>query len=156
MAGEANEGQRLEAMRAASVVVLRRDAVLMIERARPPFQGLWSFPGGRSEPGETEEATARRELTEETGLTVGALVRLGAFQPAPDVSPLVLTVFGTRAGTGAPRAGDDALQATFLPFSHVLTRPTTAGAAGWIGRALLALSDPPLLNDQRLTSQPRR
>ena len=64
---------------AASVIVLRRDSVLMVERARPPFQGLWSFPGGRSESGETVEATARRELFEETGLTVGPLLLLGAF-----------------------------------------------------------------------------
>lgn len=135
---------------AASIVVLRRNSVLMVERGRAPFQGLWSFPGGRAEPGEDAEATARRELLEETGLRVGALVRLGAFQPAPDVSPLLLTVFAARARPGDlrpgdPRPGDDASRAEFVAFHAVLARRRTAGSAGWIARALLALSDPPLL-----------
>ena len=129
----------------ASVVVLRRDAVLMVERGRPPFEGLWSFPGGRAEPGEDTVTAARRELLEETGTTVGNLVRIGAFRPAPDFSALRLTVFAARAGAGEPRAGDDALQAEFVPFGAVLTRRATPGAPAWIARALVALSEPPLL-----------
>lgn len=136
---------RATAADAASVVMLSRDGVLMVERSRPPFQGLWSFPGGRCEPGEDAEATARRELLEETGLQAGHLVWLGAFQPAADRSPLRLTVFAARAAIAAPRAGDDALRAEFVPFADMLARPATAGAAGWISRALLALSEPPLL-----------
>jgi ADP-ribose pyrophosphatase YjhB (NUDIX family) len=47
--------------------------VLLIKRGRPPAQGAWSLPGGAQELGETAEEAARRELLEETGLTVGAL-----------------------------------------------------------------------------------
>jgi 8-oxo-dGTP diphosphatase len=125
---------------AASVIVLRRDSVLMVERARPPFQGLWSFPGGRTEPGETVEATARRELFEETGLTVGPLLLLGAFQPAPEVSAVELNVFAALAGPGEPQAGDDAIRAEFVPFQSVLVRPVTAGGPRWIARAVVALA----------------
>jgi 8-oxo-dGTP diphosphatase len=136
------EAEPFEA-RGASVIVLERGAVLMVRRAKGPFAGRWSFPGGRSESGEAGEATARRELGEETGLAVGSLVRLGSFRPAPEQSPLVLTVFAARAAGGAVRAGDDALQAEFVAFRAVLVRPTTPGAAGWITRALIALADPP-------------
>lgn len=134
----------MPATEGSSVIVLRRDAVLMVERARAPSQGLWSFPAGRAEPGEDAEATARRELYEETGLTVGPLVRLGVFEPP--VAPLRfrLTVFAARAGDGVPVAADDAARAEFVPFQHVLDRPLTPGAAGWIARAIAALAPPPL------------
>lgn len=128
----------------ASVVVLRRDAVLMVERARPPLEGLWSFPGGKSEAGETPEQTARRELLEETGLRVGRLLRLGAAHPIPHVSDFRLAVFAARAGEGLPHAADDAAKAEFVPLSQVLTRRTTSGAAGWIARAISALAEPTL------------
>ena len=123
------------------MIVIRRDAVLMVRRSRPPGEGLWSFPAGRAEPGEDPEANARRELFEETGLRVEDVVRLGQF--GPDGSPFRITVFATRAGEGAPRAGDDAAEAEFVPFSSVLTRPLTAGAAGWIARAIVAVSEMP-------------
>lgn len=137
-------GNNTEPTQGASMIALRRDAVLMVERARPPNRGLWSFPAGRAEPGEDAEANARRELYEETGLSVGPAVRLGSFQAASDGSIFSVAVFAARAGEDTPKAGDDAAQAEFVPFSAVLGRPLTPGATGWIARAIVALSDPPL------------
>lgn len=39
----------------------------------------WAIPGGMMEPGESFEQTARREILEETGLTLGALEFLGVY-----------------------------------------------------------------------------
>ena len=61
------------------IIVLRRDAVLLVRRGRAPARGEWSLPGGAQELGETAEEAARRELAEETGLTVGALRLVGHF-----------------------------------------------------------------------------
>ncbi|MCB9664059.1 MAG: NUDIX domain-containing protein [Alphaproteobacteria bacterium] len=51
----------------ACLVDLARGLVLVGERRVAPAGGL-AFPGGRAEPGEEPEATARRELREETGM----------------------------------------------------------------------------------------
>jgi len=55
----------------AGVINIDEDGrVLMILRTD---NGCWGLPGGALEPGETLEDTARRELTEETGLSAGGL-----------------------------------------------------------------------------------
>ncbi len=55
------------------VVVIKGDHVLLCRRGKPPNLGGWTLPGGAQELGETCEDAARRELQEETGLTVGDL-----------------------------------------------------------------------------------
>lgn len=59
-------GKSTRASHASLAVVLQvRSAglsVLLWERARDPFAGRWSLPGGRVEPGETLEESIRRHL----------------------------------------------------------------------------------------------
>ena len=59
------------------IVLLKRDAVLLVRRARAPSLGQWALPGGAQDVGETAEAAARRELLEEAGLEAGPM-RLAA------------------------------------------------------------------------------
>lgn len=54
----------------AAAVCLHGDYVLLVQRAREPNRGRWSYPGGKTEPGETARESARREVFEETGLEV--------------------------------------------------------------------------------------
>jgi len=58
---------------AASVALLRRTDLLLIQRNRAPSEGLWTLPGGRLEAGETAEQCAIREIKEELALAVFAL-----------------------------------------------------------------------------------
>jgi ADP-ribose pyrophosphatase YjhB (NUDIX family) len=59
---------------AASIAVFRDDGMVLIAtRTKPPANGVWSLPGGKVEPGETLEAAALRELTEEVGVTARIL-----------------------------------------------------------------------------------
>jgi mutator protein MutT len=49
--------------------VIERDGAILITR-RPPgshLAGLWEFPGGKPDPGETHEVALRREIAEELG-----------------------------------------------------------------------------------------
>ncbi len=52
------------------VVVLKDEDVLLIRRGRPPRLGEWSLPGGAQSVGETVQETARREVLEETGVSI--------------------------------------------------------------------------------------
>lgn len=54
------------------VVVDGAGRFLMIQRGKQPDKGCWSVPGGRVEPGETDEDAVAREVLEETGLPVRA------------------------------------------------------------------------------------
>ncbi|MBL9128551.1 MAG: (deoxy)nucleoside triphosphate pyrophosphohydrolase [Verrucomicrobiales bacterium] len=55
----------------AAGLVFREGRLLVTQRsAGTHLAGLWEFPGGKREPGETWEACLRRELLEELGVEV--------------------------------------------------------------------------------------
>lgn len=58
---------------AASVAIFVDAQCLIIQRARPPYEGLWTLPGGRQEGDEAPEAIAVREVDEELGLRLPSL-----------------------------------------------------------------------------------
>ena len=54
-------------------IVFKGDAVLLVQRGKPPRMGQWSLPGGAQHVGERAEEAARRELREEAGIEVGRM-----------------------------------------------------------------------------------
>ena len=55
-----------------TAAIVERDAAFLVTR-RPPgvhLEGLWEFPGGKCEPGESHDACLRREILEELGAAV--------------------------------------------------------------------------------------
>ncbi|MGD2024630.1 MAG: NUDIX hydrolase [Methyloceanibacter sp.] len=91
--------------------------VLLIRRGREPFKGCYALPGGFVDVGETIDEGCRRELREETGLTVGDLLLVGVYSD-PSRDPrghTVSTVFLTCLSKPASAvAGDDAASAEWV------------------------------------------
>jgi len=95
-----------------AVALLDADGrVLMQQRlADAAHGGLWEFPGGKLEPGESPEHAAVRELEEELGVTLDpADCEPVSFAPGvtqAGMRPLVILLFACRrwAGTPIPQA----------------------------------------------------
>jgi A/G-specific adenine glycosylase len=90
----------------AAVVVLEDDRGRWLLQQRPAeglLGGLWEFPGGKIETGESPRAAAVRELREETGAAVGALARVGIVRHAYSHFTVELEVFRGVARPPLPR-----------------------------------------------------
>ena len=115
-------------IRAVSAACVRDGKVLLVLRGREPAMGLYAFPGGRVEPGETLEQALVRELREETGLEAISYapfrtVELGRTEPGPAV--YLLTVFLISEVSGTLLAGDDAAAAGWFPLAEAEELPIT-------------------------------
>ena len=75
MAGEAtNKPDGADMLLVSAVALIDLDGrVLLAQRPKnKPMAGLWEFPGGKIEPGETPERALIRELKEELGINTAA------------------------------------------------------------------------------------
>jgi 8-oxo-dGTP diphosphatase len=91
----------------AAVALVDADGRVLIGR-RPPgkaMAGLWEFPGGKVEPGETPEATLIRELREELGIDVTAacLAPFTFASHAYDDFHLLMPLYVCRRWQGQPQ-----------------------------------------------------
>ncbi|MBE9566327.1 MAG: NUDIX hydrolase [Proteobacteria bacterium] len=105
--------------------IVRRGRLLLIQRGTEPNKGLWSFPGGRIELGETLFEAVKREAGEETGIEVEPLelfqthdwiVRDDAGQVC---FHYLVNLVRARHLSGKARPGDDALQTKWATETEI-------------------------------------
>jgi 8-oxo-dGTP diphosphatase len=91
-----------------AAAMLDADGKVLVQQRPPgkPMAGLWEFPGGKLDPGETPEAALCRELAEELGVTVTpAALSPAAFASEPlGERHLVLLLYLLRDWAGEPTA----------------------------------------------------
>ena len=85
--------------------LIRDGRVLASRRTEPPrLAGLWEFPGGKVEDGESDEQALVRELREELGVEAAIGERLGGDLPIGETA--VLRVYVCRIVAGEPALVD--------------------------------------------------
>jgi 8-oxo-dGTP diphosphatase len=92
----------------AAVALVDRDGRVLLAQ-RPPgkeMAGLWEFPGGKVDPGETPEQALMRELDEELGISTWAscLAPLTFASHAYPDFHLLMPLYACRKWQGQPAA----------------------------------------------------
>ena len=114
-------------------IAVSEDRLLLVRRGHGPAAGTWSVPGGRVEAGETLAEAVLRELAEETGLDgvcdelLGWVERMSA-----DHHFVILDFAVTVLEAAEPRAGDDAVEAEWVPLDEVAHRRLADGLAEFL------------------------
>lgn len=97
--------------------------VLLIQRAHAPFAGRWALPGGFVDMEESLEASALRELEEETGLSKIYLEQLYTFgdcERDPRGRTISVAYFAlVQTEAHKPNAADDACEAKWFSVDNL-------------------------------------
>jgi 8-oxo-dGTP diphosphatase len=111
---------------AALAVIVRTDQVLLVKRKNEPDAGLWGFPGGHVELGETALKAAVRELREETsviGRPLHYLTNIDVIikNKCGEIEfHFLLAAVLCEYLSGEPTAHDDVSETAWVPIKDVL------------------------------------
>lgn len=104
----------------AAGLIFHQGRLLITQRkAGDHLGGLWEFPGGKCEPGETHAAALQRELREELAIEVTVGERLEVIEHSYPEKSVRLEFFRCRLSAGTPT-------------------PLGCAALAWVGPAELA------------------
>lgn len=81
-----SELPRLTVNVVAAVVIRQAGKFLLVQEAEPDVHGLWNWPAGHVDQGETIEQSAIREAKEETGFEVRLIKPVGIWHKSGDKS----------------------------------------------------------------------
>lgn len=89
-------------------VIVHDDLVLCAQRADGPLIGLWEFPGGKIEPGESPASALVREIREELGCDIRVGLEITTTTHEYDLAAITLTTFYCTLLDGEPTVGEHA------------------------------------------------
>jgi 8-oxo-dGTP diphosphatase len=131
---------------AASAAIVRDGKILVVRRARPPANGLYTLPGGVVEIGETLIEAVAREVREETALEIEP-VGLAGFRETivRDADSrverhFIILCFASRWRAGDPVLNEELSEARWLDPAELAGLPTTPGLAEIVAAAFERLA----------------
>ena len=127
---------------AVSAVVMRGDRFLVVRRARPPAEGLFTRPGGGVERGETLAQALVREVQEETGLLVAPIDLAGHREvivrdaQGRVARHFVILAFAARWVEGDLTLNEELAEARWIDAAALAELPVTEGLGEIVATAL--------------------
>ena len=132
---------------AVSAAIVRDGQILVVRRARPPANGLFSLPGGVVETGETLTEAVAREVREETAIAIEPVALAGFRETiARDGEDrverhFVILCFAARWMAGEPVLNEELSEARWVNPTELASLPTTPGLGEIVAAALDRLAE---------------
>jgi 8-oxo-dGTP diphosphatase len=126
---------------AVSAAIVRDGHVLVVRRARPPADGLFSLPGGVVEVGETLHEAVVREVREETSIAIepvalaGFRETIGRDDDSRVARHFVILPFAARWIAGEPHLNEELSEARWVRPAELAGLATTPGLAAIVANA---------------------
>jgi ADP-ribose pyrophosphatase YjhB (NUDIX family) len=121
---------------AAAIPITAQGEIVLLRRGFEPGKGLWTFPGGFVDLGETVEAAARREAQEEIEAEVELQDLVGVYSK-PDERVVLIVFRATIAGEPRPTPEAPEVKAfapQAIPWDELAFWSTTAALRDFLLR----------------------
>jgi ADP-ribose pyrophosphatase YjhB (NUDIX family) len=131
---------------AVSAAIIRGDRFLLVRRAMPPAEGLYTLPGGVVEAGETLTDALCREVREETAIEIEPVALAGYREAIVQDEAgrtrrhFVILPFACRYLSGEPALNGELVEARWSEPGELAGLRTTDGLAEIVAAAFALLS----------------
>ena len=132
---------------AVSAAIIRDGKFLLVRRARPPANGLYTLPGGVVELGEKLTEAVVREVAEETKISIEPVALAGFRETVVRDGDdrverhFVILCFAARWCAGEPDLNEELSEARWIDPAELAGLATTPGLAEIVGAAFERLNE---------------